>query len=289
MDDGVKLFTVDAFTAVPFKGNPAAVCLIENNDLVPDDMKQKIATEMNLSETAFVLKLMPDDEFKTASKFLLQWFTPTNEVPLCGHATLASAAVLFNCYGNKSEVLAFETLSGTLYASRQEQKVFIDLPLNSPEPMLTIGNNVPYQDLQYSHTTKKLLIRLKDCVTRKELENLTPQTELMVDAVPSGKVKGVIITLRGFPENGCSSQDGKTYDFVSRYFAPWNGIDEDPVTGSAHTVLGPYWSKELNKTPLYAHQCSARGGDLYVNVRSDGRVDIGGDAVIVLKAKLFCH
>ncbi|XP_076318152.1 phenazine biosynthesis-like domain-containing protein isoform X3 [Tachypleus tridentatus] len=265
---------------------------------VPDDVKQKIATEMNLSETAFVLKLASSDEFKTASKFLLQWFTPTNEVPLCGHATLASAAVLFKCCGNKSDVLAFETLSGTLYASRQEEKVVIDLPLNSPEPMvpngieklleLTIGN-VPYQDLQYSHTSKKLLIRLKDCVTRKELENLTPQTKLMVDAVPSGKVKGVIITLRGFSENGCSSRDGKAYDFVSRYFAPWNGIDEDPVTGSAHTVLGPYWSKELNKTSLYAHQCSARGGDLYLNIRSDGRVDIGGDAVIVLRGTLFCH
>uniref|UniRef100_A0A8D0GAF0 Phenazine biosynthesis like protein domain containing n=1 Tax=Sphenodon punctatus TaxID=8508 RepID=A0A8D0GAF0_SPHPU len=240
----IPIFIVDAFTEQLFFGNPAAVCLLE--DKLEEDLHQKIATEMNLSETAFVRKLHPTDDFAKSSCFGLRWFTPTNEVPLCGHATLASAAVLFCKKKNINSSLTFVTLSGELNARQAEDHIILDLPLYLTYP-----------------------------------QKLKVNTQALLPAEKTGRVKGLILTLKGR-----FTGKPKGYDFYSRYFAPWNGVPEDPVTGSAHAVLSSYWSQQLGKKEMLAFQCSSRGGELKISLRNDGRVDIGGHAVIVLTGNL---
>jgi PhzF family phenazine biosynthesis protein len=244
---------------------------------------------MNLSETAFLRLHNDADSFSTGEQFGLRWFTPFVEVPLCGHATLASAAVLFRCIENKNASLTFHTLSGQLTAVTDGDFITLDMPHNEPQKLqgaeltelselisASIGD-LKATDVQYSQTTRKLLIRLADTVSIEELQKLKPKTDRMTSLESSGKVRGVIITVKGSDK----------YDFASRYFAPWVGIAEDPVTGSAHTVLGPYWSRVLSKTCLNARQCSARGGDLRVTVRpTDRRVDVAGRAVVVLRGTI---
>ncbi|XP_013415993.1 phenazine biosynthesis-like domain-containing protein isoform X1 [Lingula anatina] len=290
------LYTVDAFTNKPFAGNPAAVCLVKHDQVLDDETMQKLATEMNLSETAFVRTLSATEDFQSGSRYGLRWMTPTIEVALCGHATLASAAVLFFCLNNPSPELTFVTLSGELKARRCDPFVSLDLPLNSCEPetvndaeeliKLTIGG-FAVKELQHCAHTKDLLILLEENVTRLQLESMQPHVDQMIATHNTGRIKGVIVTLGGSEGNGCVDSNGKVYDFVSRYFAPWNGIKEDPVTGSAHTVLSSYWSKKLGKKALYARQCSPRGGDLKIQVRDDGRVDIAGEAAIVMSGNIF--
>jgi len=292
----LPMFVVDAFTNKPFGGNPAAVCLVGTNQL-SDEVLQKIAKEMNLSETAFILEKNELDTYSRGSCFGLRWFTPTCEVPLCGHATLASAAVLFNSKGNPSNEVTFETLSGNLVARKEGSSICLDLPLNACEPMTdvdqtisrlikTVVGELGVKEVEYSKTTKKLLLCLQPSLTRKDLESLSPDYRAMMSAHSSGVVRGVIVTLQGTGSNGCVDSSGRVYDFVSRYFAPWVGIPEDPVTGSAHTVLASYWSSRLQKEDLYARQCSSRGGELTINVRRDNRVDIAGQAVQVLQGSL---
>ncbi|XP_054838361.1 phenazine biosynthesis-like domain-containing protein isoform X1 [Eublepharis macularius] len=284
----LSIFTVDAFTHQPFCGNPAAVCLLE--DELEEGWHQKIATEMNLSETAFIRKLHPADDFTKSSCFGLRWFTPTNEVPLCGHATLASAAVLFHKKKNMNSVLTFITLSGKLNARQAGDRIILDLPLYLAYPQdfqeveefvkVAVGD-MNVQDVRYSPDTKKFLVRLSDVYERSDLEKLKVKTQELLRAERTGKVKGLIVTLKG-------KVGGKLerYDFYSRYFAPWNGISEDPVTGSAHAVLSSYWSQQLEKKEMCAFQCSSRGGELKILLRDDGRVDIGGQAVFVLEGSL---
>jgi len=276
----VPFWTVDAFTRSPFSGNPAAVCLLEED--LEDHQKQLIATEMNISETCYVTK-DPGHSFTENEKFGLRWFTPTNEVPLCGHATLAAAAVLFKISKNKNKILKFQTLSGELKAESRGDKIVLDFPLNCPKSVdddNTLSGLVAaatcglhHQEVLLCPTTKKLLIRLKDGVTRAELESLSPDISLLESLERTGRVKGVILTVR--------SQD-EAYHFLSRYFAPWNGIPEDPVTGSAHTVLAPYWGQVMRSESLVARQCSARGGDLTCTIINSNRVQIAGEAVIVV-------
>ncbi|XP_068806980.1 phenazine biosynthesis-like domain-containing protein isoform X3 [Struthio camelus] len=240
----IPIFTVDAFTSRSFSGNPAAVCLLEND--LNEDLHQKIATEMNLSETAFIRKLHSVDDFTKSSCFGLRWFTPTNEVPLCGHATLAAAAVLFHIQKNKNAVLTFVTLSGELKARQAEDHIVLDLPLYLTYPQAAIGDMI-VQDLRYSPDTKKLLVRLSDTYERSVLEELQVSAQDFLSAEKTGKVKGLILTLKGD-----SSGKHKGYDFYSRYFAPWIGVLEDPVTGSAHAVLSSYWSEQLGKKEMLA-------------------------------------
>eukprot|EP00058_Branchiostoma_floridae_P017446 XP_002602934.1 hypothetical protein BRAFLDRAFT_251802 [Branchiostoma floridae] len=287
----LPIFQVDAFTDKPFAGNPAAVCLLEDMDLT-EEHQQKIAAEMNLSETAYLRKLNPGDDFSSSSKFGLRWFTPTNEVALCGHATLASAATLFYMMKNPSSQLTFQTLSGDLFARREGDFISLDLPENKSQPqvqtytLIIVVGDLPVQDLFVSHTAKKLVVRLQDGTTRSTLESLRPDTASMLAAHTQDIIRGVIVTVKGSLENGCVDNHGEMCDFISRYFAPWNGIPEDPVTGSAHTVLASYWAKELGKTEFYARQCSARGGDLKVRLREDGRVDVAGKATVVLQGMI---
>ncbi|KAL9962654.1 hypothetical protein ACROYT_G031775 [Oculina patagonica] len=294
--NGLRIFVIDAFTDKPFGGNPAAVCLVGSKEL-NDDTLQKIAKEMNLSETAFILEKNKHDTYSKGSCFGLRWFTPKCEVPLCGHATLASAAVLFNSLGNPNTELTFETLSGNLMARRQGSSICLDLPLNNSETLheedqtitrliKTVVGELGVKEVEYSKTTKKLLLCLEPSLTREDLENLSPDFQAMMDAHSSGVVRGVIVTLQGTGSNGCVDSCGTVYDFVSRYFAPWVGIPEDPVTGSAHTVLASYWSSRLQKNDFYARQCSSRGGELRIHVRQDNRVDVAGQAVLVLQGSL---
>ncbi|XP_065809120.1 phenazine biosynthesis-like domain-containing protein 1 isoform X6 [Labrus bergylta] len=254
-----------------------------------DDLYQKIATEMNLAETAFITKINPSDNFTTGSRFRLRWFTPTNEVNLCGHATLASAAVLFQSKKNENSVLVFETRSGDLAVTQQGERYIMDFPLNPPaqeDPndfkdiiKAAVGNH-PIQDVYLCSNTKKLMVRLADSCDRSVLTSLKVDPVALQSSERSGRVKGLILTMKGSPD----CQPG--YDFYSRYFSPWNGIPEDPVTGSAHTVLGSYWSKKLGKKKLLAYQCSRRGGELELEVREDGRINIAGHAVFVLQGTI---
>lgn len=284
----LRVLTVDAFTRVPFSGNPAAVVFLEDDADIGDETKQAIASEMKLSETAFVSKTRVQDDFTKSSRFKLRWFTPQNEVPLCGHATLATAAAIYDECGNSSEELVFDTRSGPLKAARgPDDMILLDLPARTTVPadrdkygklVEAVVGKLPVCELRYSVDEKKLLVRLDDHCTRAMLEQFRPSPAQMLQLETGGHVKGVTVTLRG---------DGEPYDFMSRHFCPWYGIPEDPVTGSAHTVLGPYWASALGKKELRARQASARGGDLYLKVQTSGeRLQIGGHAVIVLRGEL---
>jgi len=282
------IYIVDAFTNTKFGGNSAAVCPLEQE--IPDATKQLIAREMNLSETAYITKLHSNDTFENSSHFKLRWFTPTTEVPLCGHATLAAAFVLFNVYSNANKELKFDTVSaGTLIAKKEGNRIVLDLPLNKvvdvdqkkiQDLLKAVVGDVQITDVKFS-PVGKLLVRIADKYTTKDLEQISPSFDKMVSsnntAIPG--VHDVIVTLKG--------TDGSGFDFYSRVFAPWFGINEDPVTGSAHTVSGPYWSKELGKTELEACQWSLRKGKLHVKVRhQDERVDVSGEGQLVLNGEI---
>ncbi|KAI5617417.1 phenazine biosynthesis like protein domain containing [Silurus asotus] len=283
----IPIYTVDAFTNLPFKGNPAAVCLLENE--LSEELYQKIAAEMNLSETAFLTNLKPTEDFTSGARFGLRWFTPTHEINLCGHATLASAAVLFYKKGNINSVVAFETLSGELLVQQRGESLVMDFPLNKPEVqdrkkfndiLKAAVGDLPIHEVCHCKTTKKLLVRLADTCDRSVLSSLSPVAESLLKSEDSGRVKSLIITVKGAP----TSQPG--YDFYSRNFAPWVGVPEDPVTGSAHTVLAAYWSEQLGKKKMLAYQCSNRGGELELELRGDKRLDIAGRAVVLLQGIL---
>ncbi|XP_077488870.1 phenazine biosynthesis-like domain-containing protein isoform X3 [Amblyomma americanum] len=245
------LYVVDAFTKTPFSGNPAAVMFLQDDGEIADHRKQSVAAEMKHSETAFVSKRNPQDEFDKAYCFNLRWFTPQNEVALCGHATLATAAAIFYGLGNQSRELQFHTKSGVLKASKgQDGAILLDLPARNSvvveeekyrSLLDAVLGDVPAGELRHSAQEKKLMVRLQDSCTRTELEALRPKPTEMLHAQNDGRVLGVAVTVDG---------GGSEYDFFSRYFAPWEGVSEDPVCGSAHTVLGPYWAAVLGKEEL---------------------------------------
>jgi PhzF family phenazine biosynthesis protein len=272
----IPLYIVDAFTNKPFGGNPAAVCLLSRK--YGDSVLQSVAAEMNLSETAFLLPL-DGKPLREAKTFSLRWFTPQVEVLLCGHATLASAAVLFHDLDILAEEASFETKSGILIAKRDEDGIVLDFPVDRPVPvkpdsaLVEAMGIADFKNVEYARRLKKLLVHVSD---EDAVKNLTPNFELMKSLSTREEVLGVIVTSHGRPP----------YDFVSRFFAPWIGINEDPVTGAAHTILAPYWSKILGKKAMLAYQASARGGKLSVRLRPNDRVDLVGNAVIVMKGRL---
>lgn len=271
----IPIFQVDAFTDESFKGNPAAVCLLDNE--LDDNIKQAIAAEMNLSETAFVYSL-ENKSIPKSTNFSLRWFTPKVEVPLCGHATLATAAVLFNEQKLDTTEITFETLSGKLIAKKEENGILLDFPSNPPkliEPpkeLLKALGITDYQKVLNSQAAGKLLIHLEN---EEAVKNVKPDFERMKNLPIYEGIIGVIVTSKGEGE----------YDFISRFFAPWVGVNEDPVTGSAHTVLTPYWSDILGKSEMIAYQASTRGGKLIVRLE-EKRVNLIGVAVIVVKGEL---
>jgi PhzF family phenazine biosynthesis protein len=272
----IPTYTVDAFTNQKFKGNPASVCLLENE--LEEEILQNIACEMNLSETAF-LRSLEGKSFSESEKFSLRWFTPEVEVPLCGHATLATSWVLFEDVGINTKKVRYETKSGTLYAQLTKEGVLLDFPLSnleSYEPpgelLLALGIS-GYENCVIAKEDKKILIHLKN---EEVLLKIKPDFEKMRQLSLSDMI-GVIIT----------SKSQLPYDFISRFFAPWVGVSEDPVTGSAHTVLTPYWSNVLGKNEMMAYQASVRGGELNVRLKENDRVELIGEAQIVLKGELF--
>lgn len=260
----MKVYQVDAFTDQLFSGNSAAVCI--TTDELDDHLMQQIAMEMNLSETAFLQK-------KDAG-FDLRWFTPATEVDLCGHATLASAHVLWESGMLPKETLAtFHTRSGILKATFAADGITLDFPAQPPKDTnapqaLADSLNVDPVYVGYSGTDYLIVVE-----EERTVMSLKPDFRQMREV----GMRGVIVTaLSNNPE----------LDFMSRFFAPAAGIDEDPVTGSAHCCLGPYWGQRLGKTAMQAYQASPRGGKLKVVLAGD-RVLLTGNAVTVLEAELF--
>lgn len=260
---GVKIFQVDAFTDKPFKGNPAAVCILTRPQ--DDTWMQNVAREMNLSETAFVLK--QEDGFN------LRWFTPTVEVELCGHATLASAHILWEVGLLASEESArFYTLSGLLLAERRGEEIELDFPATPDDPTDAQPGLIEALRVAPKYVGKSRYDYLLEVESEELVRNLSPDFAKLKTL----SVRGVMVT---------SVAASSEFDFVSRFFAPGVGIDEDPVTGSAHCCLGPYWSKKLEKNELIAYQASERGGMVRVRVMGE-RVLLGGQATTVLVGEL---
>ncbi|HEX8774704.1 MAG TPA: PhzF family phenazine biosynthesis protein [Pyrinomonadaceae bacterium] len=258
------IIQVDAFTDRPFAGNPAGVCVLPE----PREEKwmQDVAREMNLAETAFL--------YKQADGYNLRWFTPTVEVALCGHATLASAHVLWQTGQLGEDTQArFYTQSGLLTANRKGAWIEMDFPATPEEK--TQGPDVLAQGLgvEPKYVGKSVFDYLVEVESEEVLRSLQPNFGMLK---PLG-VRGVVVTsLSSAPE----------YDFVSRYFAPGSGIDEDPVTGSTHCCLGPFWSARLDRTELTGYQASARGGIVRVHTKGD-RVLLSGQAVTILRCELL--
>lgn len=273
----IPIFQVDAFTDEPFKGNPAAVCILPRR--FKDRILQAIAAEMNLSETAFLFPL-EDKPLEKSEIFSLRWFTPTVEVPLCGHATLATAAVLFYQIEVLTNKVNFATKSGKLTARKDQKGIILDFPVHKPAPIKPPINILKalqihkFKKVLYEDTMKVILIHLFDA---KDVTNLVPNFEEMKSINKSMGFLGVIVTARG----------QRPYDFISRFFAPWVGVNEDPVTGVAHTILAPYWSKILGKDEMLCYQASSRGGELVVRLLTNKRVNLIGKAVIVFKGELY--
>jgi PhzF family phenazine biosynthesis protein len=270
------LYWVDAFTDEPFRGNAAAVCILKKP--LNAQVMQSIAAEMGTSETAFIHST-EEKPLKESKNFSLRWFTPKVEVKLCGHATLAAAAVLFHEINVSVTEVTFETKSGKLAAKKVADGICLDFPVEtfkpvSAEPELLDATGITEaKDPQYSERLGMLLINL---ASEEELRNLQPDFERLKNTKTKKNVNGIIITSKGKPP----------YDFISRFFAPQLGINEDPVTGSAHSVLTPYWSKILAKTEMSAYQASARGGKLKVRLRPDNRVDIIGNTFTLMRGEL---
>lgn len=254
----LPIYQVDAFASKPFEGNSAAVCPLVK--WLPDELMQQIAMENNLSETAFFV--LQGEEYR------LRWFTPTTEVDLCGHATLASGHVLFEHLDFDQKIIRFYSNSGELKVQKKENRLVMDFPsarLNraeSPDFLQdTVG--VPAQEL-YRDTDYLYVVE-----SEEQVRNLDPDIRELAKA----DVRGIIVTA-----------PADKYDFVSRFFAPNAGVDEDPVTGSAHTMLTPYWSRRLKKKKLVGRQVSWRGGTVYCHQKDD-RVEIAGEACTVMKGE----
>jgi PhzF family phenazine biosynthesis protein len=257
------LFIVDAFAAAPFTGNPAAVCLLPHPGEV--EWMQRVAAEMNLSETAFVSP--------RADGWDLRWFTPKIEVALCGHATLASAHVLWETgQVARSHPVRFLTQSGWLAVSRLDDRIEMDfpaMPVEAAEPPDGLAKALGATPRFGGRSAFDFLVEVADAA---RVRRITPDFA----ALARLPVRGVIVT---------AVSDDPAFDFISRFFAPAAGVNEDPVTGSAHCSLGPYWRDRLGKADFKAFQASARGGTVDVGVRGD-RVLLGGKAVTILRGEL---
>lgn len=256
----MQIFIVDAFTDRLFSGNPAAVVPLK--DWLSDSLMQQIASENNLSETAFFVN--------ESEGCRIRWFTPIAEVKLCGHATLASAHVLFNHLGYNSNEITFNSLSGPLTVTRKEKSITLNFPADFAEEVAPDSKLISC----FSIKPLKVLKGKTDYLLVYENQDNVENVEVDYKGVAAYKARGVIV-----------SAPGKEHDFVSRFFAPLHGIDEDPVTGSAHTILTPYWAKQLGKSTLNAKQLSQRGGELICEL-IDNRVNITGTAVTYMTGAL---
>lgn len=261
--DGIKLYQVDAFTDTLFSGNPAAVCMLDSR--IDEKMMQCIGSENNLAETAFVVPRGKDYE--------IRWFTPTVEVDLCGHATLASAFVLFNLLGyTEPSINFYSSKSGLLTVRRNGELLMMDFPTDRLE-LLSEEKNTEIEKcigMKPIETYKGKMDYITVIEQESELESLQPD----LNEISKLKARGLVVTAKG-----------SQVDFVSRFFAPQSGIPEDPVTGSSHTSLLPLWSERLSKTVFTARQCSKRGGQLVCEYQGD-RCMIGGKARLYMTGEI---
>lgn len=262
-DMKISIFQVDAFTNKPFGGNPAAVCPLD--EWLPDEKMLRIADENNLSETAFFIK--KDDVYE------IRWFTPAVEVNLCGHATLATSHVIFNCLGLEDKTIKFHShRSGDLGVEKQGDVLVLDFPayeLNetkAPKELIEALGRAPKQEWETQGNMIMLLFE-NEAIIRSFAPDMSALAKLPYDEV--------IVTA-----------PGEDADFVSRMFAPKIGIPEDPVTGAIHCSLIPYWAGQTGKTKLFAQQVSKRGGELFCELAGD-RVKIGGNATLYLKGEIY--
>ena len=263
---GEIIIQIDAFTDRPFRGNPAAVCVLSRHR--DDTWMQNVAREMNLSETAFLEKR--EDGFN------LRWFTPTVEVELCGHATLASAHALWEIgYLNPKEQARFFTKSGLLTAALTDDWIEMNFPVE-PETAASAPPDLSRAlGVGFTYVGKNRFDYLVEIDSEESIRRINPDFSLLA-TIP---MRGVIVT---------SPSSSTEYDFVSRFFAPQVGVNEDPVTGSAHCCLGPYWGARLGKHETVGYQASSRGGIVRVRMDKD-RVYLGGQAVTVLRGELSDH
>lgn len=259
----LKLFQVDAFASAVFKGNPAAVCPLQV--WLADSVLQAIAEENNLSETAFFLP--------AGDGFELRWFTPVAEVDLCGHATLATAHVLFEHLDYAGQTIHFATRSGSLSVRKNGSLLEMNFPASEPQPceapaalLAGLGAGSGTEPSQVLSAEDYLVV----LASEEAVKNITPDFGRLAEL----GLRGIIVTA-----------PGDDVDFVSRFFAPRLGIDEDPVTGSAHCQLAPYWSKRLGRNRLQARQLSKRGGSVACEMKED-RVLLGGQAVTFMRAEI---
>ena len=260
---GMSIFQVDAFTDKPFAGNPAGVCIVD--ELQDTGWMQNVAREMNLSETAFL--------YKQAEGYNLRWFTPAVEVELCGHATHASAHVLWEAgFLEPGEQANFHTLSGLLAANRRGEWIEMNFPAKPEEPAIAPPGLIEALGVTVKYVGKSHFDYLVEVESEEIVRDIKPDFSLLMSVA----ARGVIVT---------SLADSDEYNFVSRFFAPNVGVYEDPVTGSAHCCLSPFWSERLGKDELVGYQASARGGVVKVRYAGD-RVYLGGQAVTVLRGEL---
>ncbi|MCH7415992.1 PhzF family phenazine biosynthesis protein [Pseudomonas mosselii] len=251
---------VDAFSDRPFAGNPAMVYRLDQ--WLEDGLMQQVAAEHNLAETAFVVA--EDDGYR------IRWFTPCTEVPLCGHATLASAHVLFDVYAEQAPRLDFKSRSGLLSVSRENGRLWLDFPRIDPQPLT-----------EPVAVAEALGCEVREVYQTRELFVVLDSEQAVRDCAPD------MAALARLPGLGVIvTAPGERHDFVSRYFAPGIGIPEDPVTGSTHCSLIPYWAARLGKSELQAFQCSTRGGELFCRLEGE-RVKIGGMARRVASGTLM--
>ncbi len=255
----MRLFTVDAFTNKPFSGNPAGVCILDN--AISEDLYQLIAREINYSETTF---LLPKND-----KYEIRWFTPKTEVNLCGHATLAAAHVLYELqYCDSAKAIEFESKSGRLTAKRTGDKIELDFPqffVDDAESNNIIEKAFDIQPIYVGKNDNRYLIEIEDY---NKLLSIKPDFQLL----KSADLGRFIITVKSkLPE----------YDFISRYFAPGVGVLEDPVTGTAHCYLAPYWGEKLAKTKMVGFQASERSGTIECELADNNRVFLRANAVIM--------
>ena len=259
----LDIYHVDAFASQVFQGNPAAVCILD--EWLPEAIMQAIASEINLSETAFVVK-------RSQSEYRIRWFTPITEVALCGHATLAAAHVLYTHKAQPAEPVRFQSQSGPLVAFQDEFGICLDFPSQSCEPidvsrsMETATGFLPKE----AYAGEDLVLVLSDA-------SQVSIMEAGLDAIAEFPYRGVCVTAPG---------NGTQYDFVCRYFAPRVGVDEDPVTGSVFTKLALIYALKLGKTDFYARQVSSRGGDVHISLQGN-RVFISGPAKTVMESKMI--
>ena len=270
----LDLYQIDAFASEPFRGNPAAVCPL--TEWIDDGLMQKIALENNLSETAFFV-----EEGETAA---LRWFTPSAEIELCGHATLAAGYLLLDHLGRRQREARFTTLSGDLVVRRDSGRLLLDLPAwpaaatEAPESLIHgmgmgmgmgmgTGTGITSTPVEIRAARKNYLVVYG---TEAEVRALAPNMSALAKLHPHGVI---------------ATAPGTDFDFVSRYFAPSWGVPEDPATGSAHCTLAPYWAERLGKTELRAFQASPRGAEIDCFLRGDG-VTLGGNCTLYLEGKI---